>query len=480
MQPIASLGWRPRPPDMEARASTARRGNKAAPSARVDPSAGLTIHGGPRNPCRSVARALTKYRYFRHRWRHVACDAASSRRTGMRLRPSLVLCASLLSTSGCGTEVRDAASAISRGAVDEIHTSVVAILRTTDGELCTGQLIAPNLVLTAAHCTTEPTPGSVSCAPYLSNEGIIHPQVVGRPLDPSIFLVGNAATFSPAGPNVEVDAVLLPPDTVGQINCGVDLSLLRLREPLWGTIPIEPRLDLGPIVGETFTAVGYGATQGGTHRGLGTRHQQSGVPVTQVGPTLNAHGVLRTDARDWTSGEGPCAGDSGGPALDIAGRTFGVMSRGNPRICANMVYNGLAAHAAWIRRETSLALASLDAPSPFWMTEPTAGIAELGDDCRADTECASPLACRPIEDRFRCTSLDCTTCAPGWTCRTLAGADTCIPASDRGAASIDANPDARAPAGCAIAPSSAGHFGCGLLPMLAVLGLSRARRRERQ
>lgn len=290
-----------------------------------------------------------------------------------RLLPSLVVCSSLLVGPGCGAggeRAGEAESAVSAGGVDELHESVVAILRTTDGELCTGQLIAPNLVLTAAHCTTEPTPGPVTCASFLSDGGIVHPQVVGEPLPPGVFIVAHAATFSLSAPQAKVEAVLLPPGAVGQINCGVDVSLLRLRDPILGTTPIVPRLDLGPIVGEAFTAVGYGSTQGGTIEGVGTRHLRSGVPVTSVGETLDAAGLLRTDARDFTSGEGPCAGDSGGPALDALGRTFGVMSRGDQKTCANMVYNGIAAHAAWIRAEATVAAAALGTPPPAWVTPP--------------------------------------------------------------------------------------------------------------
>ncbi|MFT3771971.1 MAG: trypsin-like serine protease [Minicystis sp.] len=410
-----------------------------------------------------------------------------------RLLLAPLACSLLFLAPGCGADPDDGGplgqtrDAILDGTVDKDHTGVVAVFRASDGEFCSGYLIAPNLVLTAAHCTAAFTPGTTACEAFTEDGSVMEPGTIDQPFATSVFHVANPTVFTPAEPYTKVETVLLPPDAIGANPCGRDVSLLRLSAPIEGATPIEPRLDLGPIAGETFTATGYGATKGGTITGIGTRHARAAVPVTSVGKTITDEGIVRTVEADWTSGDGPCAGDSGSPAIDAAGRSFGVMSRGNQKTCTSMVYNGVTAHADWIRAEVKAAAAALGQPAPAWAEPPVAGSAGLGDDCRGETECEAPLSCRPIDDRFRCTSLDCDACAPGWICGTSAGAPACVPdpngppdagptdagTGDAGVTDPGSDPDGGG--GCAAAPAREGRSGMGAALVLLVLGAAAAR-----
>src|SRR5262249_6333011 len=108
--------------------------------------------------------------------------------------------------------------------------------------------------------------------------------------------------------------------------CGQDVALLVLDEPVHAdeATPLIPRVDSAITKGDAYSAVGLGATDG-AGPASGIRRRRDGLVVSCVGG-----GCTFTLARpaEWIGDHGVCAGDSGGPALDDAGRVIGVTSRG--------------------------------------------------------------------------------------------------------------------------------------------------------
>jgi hypothetical protein len=251
------------------------------------------------------------------------------------------------------------------GTTDNDHTSVVGILINLNGgqAICSGTLIAPNLVLTAQHCVAELNSQFVICGqtPFGSTHA------------PSSFGVTTLTTLSQNGSDYRsVDAVHVPPGT--NDTCGFDIALLELSEnvPSTETEPIGPRLD-GPIeTGETAPAVGYGHVGDGP--GAGTRRQLGGRQVLcGTGECSINDGI---ESAEFAGTDGTCQGDSGGAALDSEGRVLGALSRG-PDGCAGSVYSAVDAWASWLREIGQTAATNGGYTAPVWVTE---GISDVPDD----------------------------------------------------------------------------------------------------
>jgi hypothetical protein len=95
-----------------------------------------------------------------------------------------------------------------------------------------------------------------------------------------------------------------------------DVALLHLTAPVDGIDPMPLSYDVPPS-SEWFTIIGFGSVSGDSHSSTRTKHRAS------------AWVSMRSDA--WFEARGgsqasTCYGDSGGPAIDSAGRVFGVSS----------------------------------------------------------------------------------------------------------------------------------------------------------
>lgn len=212
-------------------------------------------------------------------------------------------------------------AAIVNGERSDASDDGVIQIQRRGGVACTGSMIAPNVVLTALHCVAEFSQDSgFVCSP----DGTVAPTspvdgTLGATYDPSLFDIRIGAEY-----HAEVDAHAQKIFGTGTSTiCTKDLAVMILDREL--DTPIVP-LRFGRSVerGEIVRAVGYGQTETSGTSGRFVRHD---ISVIDVGADLwqdNSKGVA---PYTLTIGQGPCHGDSGGPARsEETGAALGVYS----------------------------------------------------------------------------------------------------------------------------------------------------------
>jgi secreted trypsin-like serine protease len=211
----------------------------------------------------------------------------------------------------------------------------VVMISGARGTFCSGTLIAPDIVLTAAHCTTEAAAGlTVSRS---AEAGPARSSVVAVAVHPSY----NAGDYA-------------------RSRAAVDLAMLKLDEPLSVPQPIVIH-GLVPLPGERLVVAGFGVTAAGSHTGLGTLQTAT---LAAVGEPSSLQLRLADPASQGGAvpGIGSCDGDSGGPVFEPGGGRLvliGVMSWSNGpgwfAGCGGVTgVTPLARHREWIVRTTEL------------------------------------------------------------------------------------------------------------------------------
>ena len=170
-----------------------------------------------------------------------------------------------------------------------IGRSVVTIVGSR-GNFCTGAVIAPKLVLTAAHCVQ---PG----ADYKIVE-------YGADRQPSLQDVKTVAVH----PGFNMQAMLGHRATA-------DVALLQLSAPARGKTPSVLGLPNIPIiVGSRFTIAGIGVTVRGDGKSGGTI-RVAGLVATGKPGTLQIR-LVDPASQGTRDGLGACTGDSGAPVFE--------------------------------------------------------------------------------------------------------------------------------------------------------------------
>lgn len=272
-----------------------------------------------------------------------------------RVLPLIALLAAV-GVTGCAEEPVFLASSIQGiqgGQVDNERTFVTGIaLQTGQGTfICSGSLIAPNLVLTAQHCVAQLASPQVICG--RSPFGPIYPA--------NQFTV---TTNTQIDFNNGIGVREVRAETPGGDTCGNDIAVLILDRnvsPNEAT-PIEPRLDDYPTPGTRFTAVGYGHI--GNGQGSGTRRFVTDRQVLCAGPNCGGNQGITTT--ELVGDSGTCQGDSGGPPLDDQGRVMGALSRGGPN-CSNPVYAATGAYKNWLQEMGTRAAELGGYAPPTWV-----------------------------------------------------------------------------------------------------------------
>ena len=213
-------------------------------------------------------------------------------------------------------------SAIVNGTLSPEEEDYVVDLVVPGGGACTGTLIAPNVVVTALHCVSDFNfSAPFTCSP----EGVLVPHAagagqVGDLVDPKRVEVRVGGASSMEAPDAHGIKIF----GSGSFNiCSNDIAAVVIDTEL---SPPPQRVRLGNRTprNEYTTLIGYGQDENGFVR---IRNRRSGLRVLGVGAMGQYEQQGVAAPRTFVVGEGPCHGDSGGPAFsEVTGALTGVFS----------------------------------------------------------------------------------------------------------------------------------------------------------
>ena len=215
------------------------------------------------------------------------------------------------------------AEAITYGQVDSTnaYSNVGSfIIQAPDGEIfpfCSGTLIAPNVFLTASHCTLYFTQ-------VLEPEGYEAFVTFDQSIPYGDLTTGSTDLIA------VTDVVSNPGYNQSQSDSG-DIGALILAEAPAGIAPATlPQCGLldrlsarNGLRGATFTAVGYGVQNRVVGGGVPYFQDVNPIPRMYAFSSFNAlnKGYLRLSQNPSTGNGGACYGDSGGPIFLTSGGT---------------------------------------------------------------------------------------------------------------------------------------------------------------
>ncbi len=199
---------------------------------------------------------------------------------------------------------------------DALHDAVVMVYNAAAGALCTGTIISQSgergVVVTARHCVSEVVSEYVTCKNDVGDD---------YAPDELYILKGSNPTHSNTAYLGNGEKIFHTP---GTSLCNADFAVIVMHENVSGIVPLRVRTSADAyVVGEKFTAIGYGLTNPNHDYSSGKRYLREDVTVTALGPKI---GVVFS--KEFQGTASICSGDSGGPAVSADWAIIGVTSRG--------------------------------------------------------------------------------------------------------------------------------------------------------
>ncbi len=251
------------------------------------------------------------------------------------------------------------------------HAAVVGLHRRSGDSValapfCSGTLISPTVVLTAAHCldvaaASKPRPTTISAGAVA-------------------IYVGNHAASDPAPQVFGVVEARIHPN-YNRFSNNNDIGLLRLAAPVQGVVPVPA---LPAALGFTQADIGVGVNFAGfglTEEGASGVKLQVDLPLGGLGctvPGCPSPGSVDTMVSYSQPGAGPCSGDSGGPLF--------IYRSGTPYVGAVTSYGDAACTLYGVSARADSAAAVISAfvgvaPPPPPPAGCGDGVCGMGESC---------------------------------------------------------------------------------------------------
>ncbi len=252
---------------------------------------------------------------------------------------ALVLASSTPSPPGLGPEAPPGDPIIGGELTDELEYGAVVALVTSQSSLCTGTVVAPRLILTAAHCLAE--------LPPVSTLTVFYGTGLESQMSASATGYGAHPEFDPEGRDDIYD--------YGYVELGVDFN-----SPDGLILPIIDQDEWDETIrkGHAVTLVGFGEDPNAENpaQSLGVKRK--------VETTIKRFSEAGLEFFAGGDGHDSCQGDSGGPAfVRLANGTVrlaGITSRGSDPCGEGGFYGAPFAALAWVRDETGVDLLPAD------------------------------------------------------------------------------------------------------------------------
>jgi MYXO-CTERM domain-containing protein len=378
------------------------------------------------------------------------------------------------------------------------YPTVVALLvnaKSGGQGLCTGTLIAPTVVLTAAHCVSPEELGWSSEAEVAQN---------------SVVFVDSMVLQQGGGQQIQVAKTIAHPSFSQPGD--PDLGIVKLKTPVTDRKPSPLNLDATKApAGIEVTMVGFGVSNTAT-QSAGTEFvltNKKSVACSTFGAGIGAIPDDTFICYDQRNGSGKCSGDSGGPSfamIDGVQTLVGVTSFGDQgctqmgadmRVDAGKQFILSNAPEAFCQQDgtcdESCGVGSLPADPDCQTCEGNGDCASThvcdhgycvpgptvpggeGAPCETEADCSGGQLCGELSGEKRCTSRceSADDCADGFEC---AAGGACWPSQDT------QNPEDGDGGGCGCtvggARSGAGAAG-GAFAMLMLVGAALVRHRRR-